>query len=44
MFRLFGDIWLDEPPEDRATAFKELLPLIRDLEHSTTQSMYTRGI
>ncbi|KAJ5568495.1 hypothetical protein N7450_010981 [Penicillium hetheringtonii] len=37
MFRLFGDIWLDEPPEDRATAFKELLPLIRDLEHSTTQ-------
>lgn len=40
MFRLFADLWLDDPPENESTSLKTILPLIQNLEQNISQGMY----
>lgn len=37
MFRLFGNLWLDDPPKVVSVVLDEILPLVRNLEQNITQ-------
>ncbi|KAJ5166899.1 uncharacterized protein N7482_005680 [Penicillium canariense] len=40
MFRLFGNLWLDDPPDSVLTALDGALPLIRNLQQNITHGMH----
>jgi hypothetical protein len=37
MFRLFGNLWLDDPPERVLTTLDGILPLVHNFEQNITQ-------
>ena len=44
MFRLFGNLWLDDPPESVLTALDGILPLVHNFEQNITQGKYTLNV
>jgi len=40
MFRLFGNLWLDDPPENVLATLNGILPLIQNFEQNTAQGKY----